>query len=185
MVTIPGIEKAPVFASDRSLLTRRTSYNFRDYGFEIAPGLGELFDIVPTQLNDEEAFLFFFSREDIGSGHWALFNLHVFLKYKGTLDEFAHSRGESVRTVQLSPVAAFCKPGMGYTREIEMRVLFKGGETVIGFIGGDPDRTVRDSHFYFTHQHRHCYTGVVHLPGEEPRYDALRAVLFNGVKFVD
>lgn len=185
MATIPGIDRAPVFATDRSLLTRRASYNFRDYGFEIAPGLSELFDIVPTQLSDEEAFLFFFSREDIANGHWALFNLHVFLKYKGTLDEFAHSRGESVKTIQLSPVTAFGTPGAGYTREINMRDLFKGGEPVIAFIGGDPDRPVRDSHYYFMHQHRHCYTGVLHLPGEEPRYDALRAVLFFGVRFVD
>jgi len=185
MATVPGIDVAPVFASDRSLLTARTSYNFRDYGFEIAAGLAELFDIVPTQLSDEEAFLFFFVREDASNHHWALFNLHVFLKYKGTLEEFARSRGESVRTVPLSPATAFGKPGLGYSREIKMAALFKGGEPVITFVGGEPDRIVRDSHFYFMHQHRHCYTGVLHLTGESGRYDALREVLFRGVRFVN
>lgn len=185
MAKILAIDKAPVFASDRSLLTRRIGYNFRDYGFEIAPGLGEVFDIVPTQLNEEEAFLFFFSREDVTNGHWALFNLHIFLKYKGTLDEFARSRGESVRTVALSPAIAFGKAGLGYTRQIKMDDLFKGGEPVISFIGGESDCIVRDSHFYFIHQHKHCYTGVLHLPGEDTRYDSLRETLFRGVHFVD
>ena len=185
MATVPGIDKAPVFASDRSILTARTNYNFRDYGFEIEAGLGELFDIVPTQLSDEEAFLFFFVREDVSNGSWALFNLHVFLKYKGTLEEFARSRGESVKSVPLSPAVAFGMPGLGYSREIKMADLFKGGEPVITFIGGEPDRVVRDSHFYFMHQHRHCYTGVLHLLGESMRYDTLREVLFRGVQFVE
>lgn len=185
MAKIPGIDEAPVFATDRSLLEARTSFNFRDYGFEISAGVAELFDAVPTQLNDEEAFLFFFAREDTAKGNWALFNLHVFGKYKGTLEEFARSRGESVRAVPLSPTIAFGKPGLGYSREIKMADLFKGGEPVIKFIGGEPERMVRDSHFYFMHQHRHCYTGVLHMPGETVRYDALREALFRGVHFVD
>jgi hypothetical protein len=185
MASVPGIAKAPVYGSDRSLLARRVSYDFRDYGFEIAIGLNEIFEIVPTRLTDEEAFLFFFSREDVASDHWALFNLHVFLKRTGSLEDFAHSLGESVKTVALSPVTAFHKAALGYTRAITMGELFKGGEPVIAFIGGDPGRMVRDSHFYFMHHHAHCYTGVIHLPGEETRYDTLRSVLFDGVKFVD
>lgn len=184
MTSTPGIDKAPVFSSDRSLLTRRISYNFRDYGFEIDAGLTELFDIVPTKLNEEEAFLFFFSRQDVMDGQWALFNLHVFLKYTGTLEEFAHSRGESVRAIALSSAIAFGKTALGYTREIKMGDLFKGGEPVIGFIGGEPDRVVRDSHFYFRHQHNHCYTGLLHLPGNERRYNKIREMLFSGVYFI-
>jgi hypothetical protein len=183
MATIRGIEKSPVFRSDRSLLKRRIAYNFCDYGFEIKTGLSEVFDIVPTRLDDEEAFIFFFSREDIHNGTWALFNLHVFLKYQGTLDEFAHSRGESVKKIALVPMIAFGMAAIGYNREIKMSELFKGGEPIISFIGGDPDRVVRDSHFYFMHHHRHCYTGVLHLPDNDVRYDFLRAELFRGIRF--
>ncbi|WP_148287788.1 hypothetical protein [Rhodopseudomonas sp. B29] len=181
---IPGISSAPVFSADRSALKSRTNIDFRDYGFEVAPGTAELFDIVPTQLSDSEAFLFFFPREDIASGEWSLFNLHVFLKYQGSLAEFAHSRGESVRAVELTPATPFGIAGLGYSRTIEMADLFKGGEPVIPFIGGEPGRVVRDSHLYFNHQFRHCYTGLLHLPGRETRYDALREALFRGVRFV-
>jgi hypothetical protein len=183
-MTISGIDKAPVFSTDRSPLKQRTTFNFRDYGFEIPAGIAELFDIVPTQLSDSEAFLFFFPREDIANGDWSLFNLHVFLKYQGGLEEFARSRGESVRAVALSPASPFGVAGLGYSRTIKMADLFKGGEPVISFIGGEPDCVVRDSHFYFMCQHRHCYTGLLHLPGKESRYDALRTTLFRGVRFV-
>lgn len=185
MSAIPGIEKAPVYATDRSLLSKRTIFDFRDYGFEIGIGINEIFDVVPTQLSDQEGFLFFFLREDAANDHWALFNLHVFLKRTGSLEDFARSLGESVKTVALSPVTAFHKPALGYSRIIKMGDLFKGGEPVISFIGGDPDRLVRDSHYYFMHQHAHCYTGLIHMPNEEARYDTLRTVLFNGVKLID
>ena len=181
---ISGIDKAPVFSTDRSPLKQRTSFDFRDYGFEISAGTAELFDIVPTQLSDNEAFLFFFSREDIANGEWSVLNLHVFLKHQGSLEEFAHSRGESVRTVVLVPATAFCIAGLGYSRMIKMGDLFKGAETVTTFIGGEPDRVIRDSHLYFMHQHRHCYTGLLHLPGKETKYDVVREVLFRGVRFI-
>jgi len=181
---ISGIDKAPVFSTDRSPLKQRTTFDFRDYGFEIPAVTAELFDIVPTQLSDNEAFLFFLSREDIANGEWSLFNLHVFLKYQGSLEDFAHSRGESVRTVALSPASPFGIAGLGYSRTIKMGDLFKGAESVITFIGGEFDRVVRDSHFYFMHQHRHCYTGLLHVPGKETRYDTLRDALFRGVRFV-
>ena len=99
MSEIPGIEKAPVYAADRSALTKRTIFDFRDYGFEIGVGVNEIFDIVPTQLSDQEGFVFFFSREDVAKDRWALFNLHVFLKRTGSLEDFARSLGESVKTI--------------------------------------------------------------------------------------
>lgn len=185
MGDIAGISKAPVYGSDRSALGLRTIYNFRDYGFEIAPGAHDAFEVVPTRITEEECFLFFFSRDDILNGRWALFNLHVFLKRTGPLETFARSLGESVKTVPLSPVIAFGTLGLGYTRNILMADLFKGGEQVITFIGGEPDRLVRDSHYYFQHRHAHCYSGVIHPPGEEARYDALRGTLFEIVRLVD
>jgi hypothetical protein len=183
-MTISRTDKAPVFSTDRSPLKQRASFDFRDYGFEILGGTAELFDIVPTQVSDNEAFLFFFLREDITNGEWSLFNLHVFLKYQGSLKDFAHSRGESVRAIALSPANPFGIAGLGYSRTIKMADLFKGAESVITFLGGEADRVVRDSHFYFMHQHRHCYTGLLHMPGKETRYDTFREVLFRGVRFL-
>lgn len=183
-MSILGIEKAPVFSTDRSPLKQRASFEFRHYGFVIPAGTAELFDVVPTQLSENEAFLFFFPREDIAKNEWSLFNLHVFLKYQGSLEEFAHSRGESVRSIALSPASPFGIAGLGYSRTIKMADLFKGAEPVITFIGGESDRVVRDSHYYFMHHHAHCYTGVLHLPGKEARYDTLREALFRGVRFV-
>lgn len=185
MTTLPSITKAPVYAYDRSPLAHRVCYNFRDYGFETAPGLADTFEVVPTRLTEEECFLFFFSRDDVAADRWALFNLHVFLKRTGSIQDFVHSMGESVATIRLSPTTAFHKPAVGYTRTITMRDLFKGGEAVIAFIGGEADRVVRDSHSYFGHRHCHCYTGVLHSPGEEARYDALRELLFDLVRFLD
>jgi hypothetical protein len=183
-MTISRIDEAPVFSSDRSPLKQRVSFDFRDYGFEIPAGTAELFEIVPTQLSDNEAFLFFFPREDIANGEWSLFNLHVFLKYQGDLEDFAHSRGDSVRNIALSHERPFGITGLGYSRTIQMADLFKGAEQVIRFIGGEPDLEVQDSHFYFMHQHRHCYTGMLHIPGKETRYNSLREALFRGVRFV-
>ena len=164
----------------------RATYNFRDYGFETIAHLNEKFEIVPASLTGEEAFLFFFARDDVANGRWALFNLHIFNKRTGSLEDFAHGLGESVRDVPLAPVKAF--PGIeaiGYSRTISMADLFKGGEPVISFVGGEPGWIVRDSHYYFMHQHRHCYTGVLHHPGQERRYDSLRHEIFNEVRFVD
>jgi len=184
MSHIPGIAAAPVYASDRSGLVSRQLYDFRDYGFEIPARLLERFEVVPARLTDEECFVFFFSREDVAQQRWALFNLHVFLKRSGPLEDFAHSLGESVRSIPLTSTTAFGIAGLGYSRRITMGELFKGGEPVIGFIGGEPSRVVRDSHYYFRHHHAHCYTGVLHLPDEEGQYDALRRWLFDTVRFL-
>ncbi len=184
MNQVSGIAAAPVYASDRSGLAQRQLYDFRDYGFEITARTLERFEAVPTRMTEEECFLFFFSREDVAKGSWGLFNLHVFLKRTGSLEDFAHSLGASVRTIALSNVTAYGIAGLGYSRRISMGDLFQGGEAVIGFIGGEPGRMVRDSHFYFRHHYAHCYTGVIHLPGEEARYDALRASLFESVRFL-
>ena len=147
------------------------------------PGSVKSFEIIPTVLTDEECFLFFFSREDVRNGRWALSNLHVFLKRTGPIEAFAHSLGASVQNIALSPVTAFNIPALGYSRTISMGDLFKGAEPVITFISGEPDRVVRDSHYYFTHHHAHCYTGLLHMPGEEVKYDTLRGLLFERVRF--
>lgn len=185
MPQFTGISKAPAYSADRSPLLRRVTYNFRDYGFEISSSINDVFDVVPSRLTEEECFLFFFVRDDVASDRWALFNLHVFLKRVGPLEAFARSLGESVRTQALAPVIAFGMLGLGYSRTIAMSDLFKGGEAVITLIGGQPDWVARDSHFYFGHRHTHCYSGLLHPPGEEAKYDALRGTLFEGVRFID
>ena len=65
-----------------------------------------------------------------------------------------------------------------------MSDLFKGAEQVIGFIGGKPDLLVTDSHTYFTHRHNHYYSGLIHMPGDDQRYDTLRRYLFDTIVLV-
>ena len=182
--TPPTISAAPAYRTDRTLLAPRASYDFRDYGFEIKSALGGAFEIVPITVSDEEAFLFFFAREDIAAGRYSLFNLHCFLKFIGTVEEFAHTRGASVATIKLVDTTAFGVPALKYDREIMMRDLFKGAESVIDFIGGQPDFLVRDSHTYCGHRHAHFYSGMIHPPGEASRYDTLRRMLFNSIALV-
>src|ERR1019366_113032 len=107
MSDIPGITKAPVYASDRSALALRATYDFRDYGFEITKAASDLFEIVPMNVSETECFLFFLSRDDVRNDRWGLFNLHVFLKRVGSLEDFARSLGESVKTVPLTAASAF------------------------------------------------------------------------------
>jgi hypothetical protein len=180
----PLITAAPAYSSSRQQLAQRAYYDLSDYGFVIAGELGDVFEIVPINVDDEQAFFFFFAREDIVQQRYSLFNLHAFLKYSGSVEDFAHSRGESVATIALSPTKAFGTTALTYDRKILMRDLFKGAPQVIDFIGGRPDLLVRDSHTYLTHRHNHYYSGMIHIPGDEARYDALRTLLFGSIELV-
>jgi len=179
-----SLRDAPVLKTDRKVVRDRTCYDFRDYGFVVSSTAVSVFEVVATRADDEEAFLFFFNRDDLVSDHWALMNLHVFLKRTEPLADFAHTLGPSVATIPLQPVTVFGKPGLGYSREIAMQDLFMGAPEVIKFIGGAPEMIVRDSHYYFRHRHAHAYSGLLHPPGAEQRYDALRQVLFSSVEFI-
>ena len=179
-----GIAQAPVFKLDREQLEARTVIDFCDYGFTIASGTREMFDIVPTILSQEQGFLFFFPQADVRAGRWSLLNLHIFTAYQGSLEEFAHSRGESVRSIPLDPVTAFGLPAIGYDRVITIAELFKGGENVIDFIGADPVWTVRDSHYYFQNGTHYCYSGLLHPAEADPlAYELIRETLFKGIDF--
>ena len=180
----PKIPEAPAYRADKHALTHRAQYDFSDYGFVINADLGTIFEIVPASVTDDEAFLFFFSIDDIRSGAYSLYNFHAFLKYSGGLEQFARSRGKSVQSVPLVAADAFGQAALTYDRLIIMRDLFEGAESVIDFIGGRPDFLVRDSHTYFTHRHNHYYSGLLHAPGDEARYDALRRSLFESIKLV-
>lgn len=174
----------PARQSDRTPLTERARFDFSDYGFVIDARLEEAFDIVPSRLDGEECFFFFFPLEDMGSGRFSLFNLHCFLKKTGSLDDFAHGLGPSMANISLDDREAFGLPARGYVRQITMANLFQGAPQVIDFIGGRPDMEVRDSHVYFMHRHCHWYTGMLHEPGDEARYDTLRERLMAGIKMV-
>ena len=180
-----SLPQAPIFSSDASFLSNRILYDFRDYGFELRSSLDNIFKIIPTVVSDQECFIFFFPNEDISNNRWSLLNVHVFLKRIGSIEDFAHSLGESVRQVILKPEIAFGNPAQGYSRTIAIGDLFKGNESVIAFLGADPKSIARDSHYYFLHHHNHCYTGLIHLVGDEFRYDELRSILFKGVRFID
>lgn len=182
--TMPSIIAAPAYKGDRSPLFARSTYNFSDYGFVIPWIVAEAFEIVPVNVDDQQAFLFMFPREDIAEGRYSLFNLHAFLKFTGTVEEFAHSRGQSVSTIELSPAQACGVDALTYERQIAMSDLFKGAEQVITFIGGRPDLLVSDSHTYFSHRHNHYYSGMIHMPGNDARYDALRRILFANIRLV-
>ena len=180
----PLITASPVYRSDRRPLTDHVTYDFSDYGFVLPSILGDTFEIIPVKIDEEEAFLFFFPREDIAANRYSLFNLHAFLKYRGGLEDFAHSRGQSVATIDFAESRPFGRRALTYDRNIIMRDLFKGAEKVIDFIGGQPDFLVRDSHIYFEHHHNHYYMGMIHAQGDNARYDKLRAALLETVRLV-
>jgi hypothetical protein len=180
----PVITAAPCFGSDRRPFSRRMTYDFADFGFSIRGDLSARFEVVPISITEDEAFIFFFPCEDIASNRYSLFNLHAFLKFTGSLEDFAHSRGQSVSTIALAPTAVFGPGALTYDRQILMRDLFKGAEAVIDFIGGRPDLLVRDSHIYLGHRHNHYYSGMLHPPGDEARYHTLRGVLFDAITFM-
>jgi len=78
----------------------------------------------------------------------------------------------------------FAAPALRYDRKILMSDLFQGAEQVIALIGGRPDLLVRDSHTYLTHRHNHYYSGMIHLPGDDQRYDGLRTMLSDSIRLV-
>jgi hypothetical protein len=180
----PVNRKIPALDSDRGPLKDRTRYDFSDYGFVVDATMSSDFEIVPVQANDEEAFLFCYPRRDLDSPRFSLYNLHAFLKRTGTLDDFAHSLGPSVRTIELSDTTVLGVPARIYHRSITMKDLFEGAPQVIDFIGGSPDLLVVDSHCYFRHRHNHYYTGMIHSPGADDSYEALRQQLFAGIRLV-
>jgi hypothetical protein len=184
LANLPVITDAPAFKSDRQPLYSRTVYDLSDYGYVIPGSLNDKFDIVPITLDEEQAFFFLFPKQDIDAKRYSLFNFHAFLKYSGTVESFARSRGKSVETVSLSSTEMFGVPALRYARQILMKDLFEGAEQVITFIGGQPDLMVQDSHTYFTHRHNFYYSGMIHLPGDDSAYDDLRASLSTNIKLV-
>jgi hypothetical protein len=137
-----------------------------------------------VEVNDEEAFLFFYPKRDLNSPRYSLYNLHGFLKRTGSLEDFAHSLGPSVRTIALSDTTVLGSPAKIYLRTIAMKDLFEGAPQVIDFIGGSPKLVVVDSHCYFRHRHNHYYSGMMHSPGGDESYDDLRQLLFAGIRLV-
>ncbi len=176
--------KIPALDSDRAPLRQRLQYDFSDYGFIVSESLAGDFEIVPVQVNDEEAFLFFYPERDLNTPRYSLFNLHCFLKRTGSLEDFAHSLGPSVRTIALSDTTVLGMAAKIYHRMIAMKDLFEGAPQVIDFIGGSPDMVVVDSHCYFFHRHNHYYSGMMHTPGADESYDDLRQRLFAGIHLV-
>jgi hypothetical protein len=174
----------PALSSDHRPLYERTRLDFSDYGFTLRNALSETFEIVPITVSDLEAFLFFYPKQDLGSARFSLLNLHCLLKYVGSLDEFAHSRGASVATIALSDTQCVGVPARYYRRRIAMKDLFEGAPQVIDFIGGSPDLVVTDMHTYFMHRHAHYYSGLIHESEDDNRYLALRQLLFDGIRTV-
>lgn len=170
--------------SDRSPLKSRSRFDFADYGFNVDATLSDDFEIVPTVVSDEEAFLFFFPKCDLGSERYSLYNLHSFLKRTGSIEEFAHSLGASVSTIALDDTVVLATPAKIYRRIIAMKDLFQGAPQVIDFIGGSPELVVVDSHCYFRHRHNHYYSGMIHSLGNDESYDSLRQRLFGGIQLV-
>jgi len=184
MATYPIPGKIPALSRDRGPLRSRSQYDFSDYGFIVDVALGNDFEIVPVETNDEEAFLFFYPKRDLDSLRYSLYNLHAFLKRTGSLEDFAHSLGPSVQNIALSDTTALGTPAKIYRRTIAMKDLFEGAPQVIDFIGGSPDLVVVDSHCYFQHRHNHYYSGMMHSLGADESYDQLRQQLFNGIHLV-
>ncbi len=180
----PTHRDIPALKNDRAVLRERLRHDFSDYGFVVNANLSAEFEIVPVEANDEEAFLFFYPRCDLDSPRFSLYNLHAFLKKTGPLDEFAHSLGPSVRTIELNDTTALGVPARIYHRKIAMKDLFEGAPQVIDFIGGSPDLLVTDSHCYFRHRHNHYYSGMIHSVGSEDSYESLRQRLFAGLRLV-
>lgn len=171
--------RIPALEFDRQILVNRTRYDFSDYGFCLDASLAMTFEISIAHANDEEAFLFFYPKEDLEVGAFSLYNLHAFLKRTGSVENFAHSLGESVRSIKLQATEILGIPAKTYSRVIAMRDLFQGAPQVIDFIGGQPSLEVTDSHTYFQHRHNHYYTGMLHEPGNDQKYKDLRNVLFE------
>jgi hypothetical protein len=146
--------------------------------------LAEVFDAIPINVSDDAAFLFFYPKDDLAIGKFSLLNFHSFLKFSGTVTEFAHSRGASVKDIPLQDTTFNGIAAKIYYRTIAMKALFEGAEQVIDLIGGKPDMVVRDSHLYFCYRHRHFYSGMIHEPGDDERYNTLRSRLFSGISMV-
>jgi hypothetical protein len=174
----------PALKSDRRPLNERGCFDFSDYGFRVRTSLSETFEIAPISIDDSEAFLFFYPKLDLGSSRFSLLNFHCFLKFAGSVDEFAHSRGASVATIGLSDTQCMGVPARYYRRQIAMKDLFQGASQVIDFIGGTPELVVIDMHTYFMHRHAHFYSGLIHEPNDESRYLELRQLLFDGITLV-
>jgi len=106
------------------------------------------------------------------------------VKRTGSLNDFAHSLGPSVKMIALDDTTVLGLPAKIYRRTIAMKDLFEGAPQVIDFIGGSPDLVVVDSHCYFRHRHNHYYSGMIHTPGEDQIYDSLRLKLFAGIQLI-
>jgi hypothetical protein len=184
MTATPGSRNIPALERDRGPLQERLQYDFSDYGFMVSASLAKDFEIVPVEANDEEAFLFFYPKRDLNSPRYSLYNFHCFLKRTGTVEDFAHSLGPSVRTIALTDTRVLGSPAKIYRRTITMQDLFEGAPQVIDFIGGSPDMVVVDSHCYFLHRHNHYYSGMLHSPGSDESYDDLRQQLFSGIHLI-
>jgi len=184
MTTDTGLRKIPALDRGRTPLQERLQYDFSDYGFIVSASLAKSFEIVPVDVNDEEAFLFFYPKRDLNSPRYSLYNFHCFLKLTGTLEDFAHSLGTSVRTIALSDTTVLGSPAKIYRRTITMKDLFEGAPQVIDFIGGSPEMVIVDSHCYFFHRHNHYYSGMLHTPGADGSYDDLRQQLFAGIHLI-
>jgi hypothetical protein len=178
----PPSRNIPALQSDRKTLVDRSRYDFTDYGFVLNASLDVLFEVIPVHATQAEAFFFFYPKDDLASGRYSHYNLHAFLKRTGSLDDFAHSLGASVRTITLEPTDVLGVPAKTYRRQILMKDLFEGAAQVIDFIGGRPDLLVVDSHTYFQHRHNHYYSGMLHEPGNDDKYDLVRQTLFDGIR---
>jgi hypothetical protein len=174
----------PALKNDRRPLSDRSRFDFTDYGFVVRNSLSDTFEIVPITVDDSEAFLFFYPKVDLGSSRFSLLNLHCSLKYVGSVDDFAHSRGASVANVELSETQCMGTHARYYRRQIAMKDLFQGAPQVIDFIGGAPDLIVVDMHTYFMHRHAHFYSGLIHEPYNDNNYLELRQHLFDGISLV-
>ena len=181
---MPDPSKIPAFGYSRQPLLNRARYDFSDYGFVLQGSLADQFEIIPITVDDNEAMLFLYPKRDLGSARFSLFNLHGFLKRTGDVESFAHSLGPSVSHIALDDTTILGQPAKIYHRVIAMKDLFEGAPQVIDLIGGSPELVVHDSHAYFLHRHNHYYSGMLHEPGEEDAYDALRQTLFAGVTLV-
>jgi hypothetical protein len=182
--TIASQRRIPALDRDRAPLLNRGIYDFSDYGFHMNASLSAVFEIVPIETSDQEAFLFFYPKDQLRDGTFSLFNLHAFLKRTGSLEDFAHSLGPSVRNIALENTTALGVPAKIYHRTIAMKELFEGAPQVIDFIGGRPELLVVDSHLYFQHRHNHYYSGMIHEPGNDDAYDTLRRTLLTGIRLI-
>jgi hypothetical protein len=177
-------QNIPALSYSRRPLLDRARYDFTDYGFTIAASLSQVFETIPMEVSDQEAFLFFYPKDDLAIGRFSLFNFHCFLKYTGSIEDFAHSRGASVQNIALDDTTFNGVTAKIYHRTISMKELFEGAPQVIDLIGGRPDMVVADSHLYFIHRHAHFYSGMIHEPGDDDRYEALRSLLIAGITLV-